>query len=141
MSLYNPAWSDVVVGKGTGIVDQSKERRTRNQLDVLSEEQSGMFLCHPIHREKWKVEESERVSYEIIPAGFVSFMSNEMYIDDPDTVKKDIMNANYANKPLQWPITAKSNIPKELQYDILEIIIIALEKFPWKNLEICHYIK
>jgi len=25
------------------------------------------------------------------------------------------MNANYANKPLQWPITAKSNIPKELQ--------------------------
>ena len=30
-------------------------------------------------------------------------------------INQDIMNANYANKPMQWPITAKSNIPKELQ--------------------------
>ena len=35
----------------------------RRRLEILSEEQSGMFLCYPVKKEKWSLPEADMGRY------------------------------------------------------------------------------
>ena len=56
-------------------------------------------------------------------------------------VNQDVPNPNVLNRPLAWPIKIKTSVCSGDLDEVIEVVIMALEKFHWENSDISFWVK